>query len=86
MAALHKCRPSIAENSCHGNGCFFANRTNKHGGSSANPRVAQWRAQYYGDECVLISSNDDFRATAIGAKQTFVEKRRPLMAENSWLR
>jgi hypothetical protein len=29
-------------------------------------RVAQWRAQYYDDECALILSDDDFRATAFG--------------------
>jgi hypothetical protein len=32
-------------------------------------RVAQWRAQYHSDECVLILPNDDFGATALGAKR-----------------
>jgi len=37
-------------------------------------RVAQWRAQYYSDECVLILCNNDFRATAIGAKRSVATK------------
>ncbi|SRR6266404_5641326 len=35
-------------------------------------RVAQWRAQYHRDECVLILPNDDFGATALGAKRTLM--------------
>jgi hypothetical protein len=37
-------------------------------------RVALWRAQYYSDECALISLNDDFRTTTSGAKRTFARE------------
>jgi len=37
-------------------------------------RVAQWRAQYHSDECVLILPNDDFGATALGAKRSVATK------------
>jgi len=32
--------------------------------------VAQWRAQFHSDECVLVLPNDDFGATALGAKRS----------------
>jgi hypothetical protein len=45
----------------------FANRTNKHGGSSANPPAASLNGEQSinDDEYVLILFNDDFRATAL---------------------
>jgi 2-dehydropantoate 2-reductase len=46
---------------------ILANTTNEHGGVLR--RVALSRARHYSDECAFILPNNDFRATAFGAKQ-----------------
>src|SRR3977135_120124 len=61
----------------------FADRTYKHGGFLRHPalRVALWRAWYYSDKCAFPCPNDDFKATAYGAKRPFISASRPIRSE-----